>query len=855
MGTIRDKQSRPILLAGVPVATDDSTKGFLVGHIVLDTVANINYVNVDNTASAAVWEKISEVASVFGRTGDVIALFNDYDASLIDNDSTVPGVNVKEALDTLQAESGAIFPTVGSGATYATVKDAFDAMAFEIEFISDVTDTIDITVPANQNVIVNIPNGLTWTLSEMTVNCNGTTVFQAGMGGQITGIRTTGATSFNMVANSVLDITGINNLDISGMTSFSGFYVGATTSKVWVENMNILLGNTGNCGFDTPGLGSRMTDITVGGAGVSCSGFIANGREMIVANAIFSGTFDPAQANPLMSFTGFQPVILNNLIRAGTSNFPWISIGADESKISNIARSFNLDLTSSNTNWLVDSRFESLDMSDVACSNNTLSNVTVPSSISVGGNFNKANNMNIGGILFLNGDNNRFQFTRVSGNVIHAGTNNFLSDAEITFPTIGDGGTYATVKEAFDNSVFKIEFVSDVTDTTNIIIPANQDVFITIPNGFVWNMSMRVTISGTSIFKFGGNAAIVGTLTTGITLFTQSGTSLFDFSAIDRVDLSGMTGGSGFVESGGANARIVMHNTIMTLPNGSDCGFRGLGERTQLTGIEAIGGGVLCAGFVLGGQELLMTDMIFSGTFNTSSTDPLLDFSDATGIILDNFINVGNTPWIVVQGSNNKISNIHKNFNLELIIANSSVIADSTFDTINMNAATCDNNLLSNLFISSALLIAGDNNRGINIQAAAGVTFSGDNNTFEFTSTTPVVNTGLNNAISEFESRKVVNLQTGTGYTITITDGGNVITGNNAAAQTYTIPQTLNEGLPIGFTVQIVQRGAGQITFLPEGAEVITSVGGATKTVSQGAMAVLTRIDTTIWSLAGDITT
>jgi len=43
------------------------------------------------------------VNSVFTRTGDVVALLSDYDASQVDNDSTVVGATVKDALETLES--------------------------------------------------------------------------------------------------------------------------------------------------------------------------------------------------------------------------------------------------------------------------------------------------------------------------------------------------------------------------------------------------------------------------------------------------------------------------------------------------------------------------------------------------------------------------------------------------------------------------------------------------------------------------------------------------------------------------------------------------------------------------------
>jgi len=70
------------------------------------------------------------VDSVFGRTGDVVALLNDYEASLVDNDSSVVGATVKDALETLAAMTGGsanyVVDVNGTG-THTTWQAAIDA--------------------------------------------------------------------------------------------------------------------------------------------------------------------------------------------------------------------------------------------------------------------------------------------------------------------------------------------------------------------------------------------------------------------------------------------------------------------------------------------------------------------------------------------------------------------------------------------------------------------------------------------------------------------------------------------------------------------------------------------------------
>ena len=76
------------------------------------------------------WEKVNSnvVASVHGRTGAVIAVVDDYQASLITNDSGVAGVNVDDALDTLDTDIATVSAIV-EGRRKIKVEDlAIDAL-------------------------------------------------------------------------------------------------------------------------------------------------------------------------------------------------------------------------------------------------------------------------------------------------------------------------------------------------------------------------------------------------------------------------------------------------------------------------------------------------------------------------------------------------------------------------------------------------------------------------------------------------------------------------------------------------------------------------------------------------------
>lgn len=95
------------------------------------------------------------VTSVFGRIGAVVATLGDYVASLVNNDSTVTGATVKDALNTLKAASGvsSVF-----GRTGAVVAAASDYNASQVDNDSTVTGTF---VDDALDTLLGLINGLT----------------------------------------------------------------------------------------------------------------------------------------------------------------------------------------------------------------------------------------------------------------------------------------------------------------------------------------------------------------------------------------------------------------------------------------------------------------------------------------------------------------------------------------------------------------------------------------------------------------------------------------------------------------------------------------------------------------------
>lgn len=100
-----------------PTVNDDSTAGYTIySRWVNTTPPRREFVCLDATPGAADWKETTgvlgggAVASVFGRTGNVVSASGDYTASQVTNDSGVAGAFVSDALDTLEAAIPPVAP-------------------------------------------------------------------------------------------------------------------------------------------------------------------------------------------------------------------------------------------------------------------------------------------------------------------------------------------------------------------------------------------------------------------------------------------------------------------------------------------------------------------------------------------------------------------------------------------------------------------------------------------------------------------------------------------------------------------------------------------------------------------------
>jgi hypothetical protein len=89
-----------------------------------------------------------------------------------------------------------------------------------------------------------------------------------------------------------------------------------------------------------------------------------------------------------------------------------------------------------------------------------------------------------------------------------------------------------------------------------------------------------------------------------------------------------------------------------------------------------------------------------------------------------------------------------------------------------------------------------------------------------------------------------LNNQTGTTYTLVLTDGGKIVTLNNASAVSVTIPTNASVAFPTGVVIGFTNKGAGTVTLAGAGG---VTVNGASLTLAQNESCTALKLDTNTW--------
>ena len=107
-------------------------------------------------------------------------------------------------------------------------------------------------------------------------------------------------------------------------------------------------------------------------------------------------------------------------------------------------------------------------------------------------------------------------------------------------------------------------------------------------------------------------------------------------------------------------------------------------------------------------------------------------------------------------------------------------------------------------------------------------------------------------AITVASTGTTLNAQTGTTYTLVLTDAGKLVTADNAAAIALTVPPNSSVAFPLGTRISVIQKGAGVVTITAGSGVTINSRGTLIATNGQFARVELVKESTDVWYLSGD---
>ena len=99
------------------------------------------------------------------------------------------------------------------------------------------------------------------------------------------------------------------------------------------------------------------------------------------------------------------------------------------------------------------------------------------------------------------------------------------------------------------------------------------------------------------------------------------------------------------------------------------------------------------------------------------------------------------------------------------------------------------------------------------------------------------------------------NAQTGTSYTLVLTDRDKLVEMDNASANTLSVPLNSSVAFPIGTQILVVQKGAGQTRIVGLGGATVYSESSHSYIVGQYGMATLVKCGTDTWYLGGNLET
>jgi hypothetical protein len=166
-------------------------------------------------------------------------------------------------------------------------------------------------------------------------------------------------------------------------------------------------------------------------------------------------------------------------------------------------------------------------------------------------------------------------------------------------------------------------------------------------------------------------------------------------------------------------------------------------------------------------------------------------------------------------------------------------------DTIDLGTDT-NGSYVKNLVAGTGINITNNSGEGAtpNIEVSSIVV--------KTTDTAVVTETMLATGVARSGFRSTLNAQTGTSYTLVLTDLAKLITLSNTSAITLTVPLESSVAFSIGDRIDILQTNTGQVTITGAGGVTVNATPGL-KLRARWSSATLIKLDTNSWVAIGDM--
>jgi hypothetical protein len=332
------------------------------------------------------------------------------------------------------------------------------------------------------------------------------------------------------------------------------------------------------------------------------------------------------------------------------------------------------------------------------------------------------------------------------------------------------------------------------------------------------NKSISVATDGTSNTKYPSVKAVKD--------FVDAGTTVVNASLNLKEDLVNKS--TNVTADGSSNTK---YPTVKAIKDYVD------------SGVNSGGTGLSNEATIRAAADLVLTNNLFTEITNRTNAD-LLKEDLANKSLNVNTDAASNTKYPSVRAIKSYVdaadANLTTNLNAEIaarIAGDNSLTTNLAAEVTRATAIenTLTNNLLQELIRATSVEASKEDasNKSTNVSG------DGASNTKY-----PSVK-----AVKEYVDFETLNNQTGTTYTLQLSDSGKVLTLNNVATITLTVPS----GLPAGFNCTIVQKGAGAVTFVSATGVTTANRLSRTMTAGQNSIATIVSISSNYFITSGDM--